>query len=58
VADAPPGGCEGAGDLSFVQPGAAGGVGELAEVGQPGVQGAVGGPEQAVVAVAFGEPMN
>ena len=49
------GGVQGPGDLGVGQAGLAGGVGELAQVGGGvGVQGAVGGPEQAGVAVAFG----
>ena len=52
------GGGEGAGDLLFVQPGVPGRFGEVAEVGVPGVVGAVGGPERAVVAVAFGQPSH
>ena len=49
------GGVEGAGDLRFAEAGLAGGGGERAEVGGGvGVQGAVGGPVQAGVAVAFG----
>ena len=49
------GGVQGAGDLGFGEPGLAGGGGQFVEVGGGvGVQGAVGGPEQAGVAVAFG----
>src|SRR5271166_443698 len=49
------GGVQGPGDLGVGQAGLAGGVGERAQVGGGvGVQGAVGGPEQAGVAVAFG----
>src|ERR1019366_7762439 len=49
------GGVEGSGDLPLVQAGLAGGGGQGAEVGGGvGVQGAVGGPEQAGVAGAFG----
>jgi hypothetical protein len=49
------GGVQGPGDLGVGQAGLAGGVGELAQVGGGvSVQGAVGGPEQACVAVAFG----
>ena len=49
------GGVEGAGDLGFVEAGLAGGGGQRAEVGGVvGFQGAVGGPEQAGVAVALG----
>ena len=49
------GGVQGPGDLRVGQAGLAGGVGELAQVGGGvSVQGAVGGPEQAGVAVAFG----
>src|SRR6266704_5739034 len=49
------GGVQGPGDLRVAEAGLAGGVGELAQVGG-GVsgEGAVGGPEQAGVAVAFG----
>ena len=48
------GGVQGAGDLRVVQAGLAGGGGQGAEVGgRVGVQGAVGGPEQARVAVAL-----
>jgi hypothetical protein len=48
-------GVEGAGDLGFAEAGLAGGGGQWAEVGGGvGVQGAVGGPVQARVAVAFG----
>ena len=48
------GGVEGAGDLLVAEAGLAGGGGEGAEVGGGvGVEGAVGGPEQARVAVAF-----
>ena len=49
------GGVQGAGDFLVVQAGLAGGGGQGAEVGgRVGFQGAVGGPEQARVAVAFG----
>ena len=49
------GGVQGAGDLPLAEAGLAGGGGQGAEVGgRVGVQGAVGGPEQAGVAVAFG----
>src|SRR5712691_5512084 len=49
------GGVQGPGDLGVGQAGLAGGVGELAQVGGGvGFQGAVGGPEQPGVAVAFG----
>jgi hypothetical protein len=49
------GGVQGPGDLVVAEAGLAGGVGELAQVGGGvGFQGAVGGPEQAGVAVAFG----
>ena len=49
------GGVEGAGDLRFAEAGLAGSSGERAQVGGGvGVQGAVGGPVQAGVAVAFG----
>ena len=49
------GGVQGPGDLGVGQAGLAGGVGERAQVGGGvGFQGAVGGPEQAGVAVAFG----
>ena len=49
------GGIEGAGDLEVGQAGLAGGGGQGAEVGGGvGFQGAVGGPVQTVVAVAFG----
>src|SRR5690348_4850904 len=49
------GGAEGAGDLGFGQAGLAGGDGQRAEVGGAvGVQSAIGGPVQAVVAVALG----
>ena len=49
------GGVEGAGDLWFAEAGLAGGGGQRAQVGGGvGVQGAVGGPVQAGVAVAFG----
>ena len=48
------GGVEGAGDFRFGQAGLAGGGRQLAQVGgRVGVQGAVGGPEQAGVAVAL-----
>ena len=48
-------GVEGAGDLRLVQAGLAGGGGQGAQVGGGvGVEGAVGGPVQAGVAVAFG----
>ena len=46
---------QGAGDLLVVQAGLAGGGGQGAQVGgRVAVQGAVGGPEQALVAVALG----
>ena len=49
------GGVQGAGDFLVVQAGLAGGGGQGAEVGgRVGFEGAVGGPEQARVAVAFG----
>ena len=49
------GGVQGPGDLGVAEAGLAGGVGELAQVGAGvGFQDAVGGPEQAGVAVAFG----
>src|SRR6266567_2010746 len=49
------GGVDGPGDLRVAEAGLAGGVGELAQVGGGvSVEGAVGGPEQAGVAVAFG----
>src|SRR5205814_4657984 len=49
------GGVQGPGDLGVAEAGLAGSVGELAKVGGGvGFQGAVGGPEQAGVAVAFG----
>src|SRR6266851_4610531 len=49
------GGVEGAGDLWFVEAGLAGGDGQRAQVGGGvGIQGAVGGPVQTGVAVAFG----
>src|SRR5580692_5025762 len=49
------GGVQGAGDLLAVQAGLAGGACQEAEVGGGvGFEGAVGGPEQASVAVAFG----
>ena len=49
------GGVQGPGDFGLGQAGLAGSVGELAQVGGGvGFQGAVGGPEQAGVAVAFG----
>ena len=49
------GGVQGPGDLGVGQAGLAGGVGQRAQVGGGvGLQGAVGGPEQAGVAVAFG----
>jgi len=51
----PAGGIKGSGDLPVAQADLAGGGGQRAEVGgRVGVQGAVGGPEQARVAVAFG----
>ena len=51
----PAGGIEGPGDLAVAQAGLAGGGDQRAEVGgRVGVQGAVGGPEQACVAVPFG----
>jgi hypothetical protein len=47
------GGAQGAGDLRVVESGAAGGIGQRAEVGGGIVfESAVGGPEQAGVAVA------
>jgi hypothetical protein len=56
------GGVQGAGDLGFAQAGLAGGGGQLGQVGgRVGVQGAVGGPEQAGVAVALflgGDPAD
>ena len=49
------GGVQGAGDLGVGQAGLAGGVGQRAQVGGGvGFEGAVGGPEQAGVAVALG----
>src|SRR6185437_13864675 len=49
-----PGGPEGSGDLGLGEACLAGGGGQRAEVGGVvGFQGAVGGPEQAVVAVDF-----
>ena len=49
------GGVQGPGDLGVGQAGLAGGGGQRAQVGGGvGFQGAVGGPEQAGVAVAFG----
>ena len=49
------GGVQGAGDLLVGQAGLASGDGQGAQVGgRVGVQGAVGGPEQASVAVALG----
>ena len=51
----PAGGVQGPGDLLVVEAGVAGGGGQGAQVGgRVGFQGAVGGPEQAGVAVAFG----
>jgi hypothetical protein len=51
----PAGGVQGAGDFRFAEAGLAGGGGQLVQVGgRVGVQGAVGGPEQAGVAVALG----
>ena len=50
----PAGGVQGPGDFLVVESGVAGGGGQGAQVGgQVGVQGAVGGPEQARIAVAF-----
>ena len=50
----PAGGVQGPGDLGVVESGVAGGGGQRAQVGgRVGFQGAVGGPEQARVAVAF-----
>ena len=49
------GGVQGPGDFLVVESGVAGGGGQGAQVGgRVGFQGAVGGPEQAGVAVAFG----
>ena len=49
------GGVQGPGDLLVLQAGVAGGGGQRAQVGgRVGLQGAVGGPEQARVAVALG----
>ena len=49
------GGVQGSGDLLVVESGVAGGGGQGAQVGgRVGFQGAVGGPEQAGVAVALG----
>ena len=49
------GGVQGAGDLLVAEAGLAGGDGQGAEVGgRVGVEGAVGGPEQARVAVSLG----
>ena len=49
------GGAEGAGDLGVGQAGLAGGGGQRAQIGgRVRLEGAVGGPEQAGVAVAFG----
>ena len=49
------GGVQGPGDLGVAEAGLAGGGGQRAQVGGGvGLQGAVGGPEQAGVAVAFG----
>ena len=49
------GGVQGPGDLRFAEAGLAGGGGQQAQVGgRVGVQGAVGGPEQARVAVPLG----
>ena len=51
----PAGGVQGPGDLGVAEAGLAGGGGQRAQVGGGvGLEGAVGGPEQAGVAVAFG----
>ena len=50
------GGRDRAGDLPLPQPGPPCCLSQLVKIGEPGFQGTVGGPEQAIVAVAFREP--
>src|SRR5262249_57843061 len=52
------GGCERASYLAFIEPCFPGRFSQLAKIGEPGFQDAVGGPEQAVVAVAFRQPRH